>query len=76
VPTLAELGFHQFDLSQWFGVAIRPGTPQPIVQRANREIDEIIRTPSLQNILDMLGADAVGGSAEQWGRAYADDLRK
>ena len=76
VPTLAELGFPQFDLSQWFGVAVRSGTPQPIVQRLNREIDDIIRTPSLQDILDTLGAEAVGGAAEQWGRAYAEDLRK
>lgn len=76
VPTLAEIGFPEFDLSQWFGVAIRSGTPQLIVQRLNREIDEIIRSSSLQNILDTLGAEAVGGSAEQWGRVYADDLRK
>jgi tripartite-type tricarboxylate transporter receptor subunit TctC len=76
VPTLAELGFGEIDLPQWFGVAIKSGTPQPIVDRLNREIDEIIRTPQMLDLLDKLGAVPVGGSAAQWGKAYADDYDK
>ncbi|ARP99682.1 Bug family tripartite tricarboxylate transporter substrate binding protein [Pseudorhodoplanes sinuspersici] len=76
VPTLSELGFPQVDLSQWFGVAVRSGTPKAIVQRLNTEIDDILRTPPLQDMVAKLGAEAVGGSAEQWGRVFATDLEK
>jgi tripartite-type tricarboxylate transporter receptor subunit TctC len=73
VPTLAELGFGDIDLPQWFGVAIKSGTPQPIADRFNREIAEIIQTPQLRELIDKLGAVPVGGSAAQWGKVYADD---
>jgi tripartite-type tricarboxylate transporter receptor subunit TctC len=76
VPTLKELGFPQVDLSQWFGVAVRSGTPKPIVDRLNAEINEILRTPPLQDMAAKLGAEVVGGSAEQWGRVFATDLEK
>lgn len=73
VPTLAELGFGDINLPQWFGVAIKSGTPQPIVDRFNREIAEIIQTPQLRELIDKLGGVPVGGSAAQWGKVYADD---
>jgi tripartite-type tricarboxylate transporter receptor subunit TctC len=76
VPTLAELGFGDIDLPQWFGVAIKSGTPQPIVERFNREIGEIIQTPQLRDLIEKLGAVPVGGSASQWGKVYADDYEK
>ena len=73
VPTLSELGFGDIDLPQWFGVAIKTGTPQPIVDRFNREIAEIIQSAQLRDLIDKLGAVPVGGSAAQWGKVYADD---
>jgi len=76
VPTLSELGFGDIDLPQWFGVAIKSGTPQPIVERFNREIDEIIKTPPIRDLVNKLGAVPVGGSAEQWGKVYAADYDK
>jgi tripartite-type tricarboxylate transporter receptor subunit TctC len=76
VPTLAELGFGDIDLPQWFGVAIKSGTPQPIVDRFNREIAEIIQTPQLRELIDKLGGVPVGGSAAQWGKVYAADYDK
>jgi tripartite-type tricarboxylate transporter receptor subunit TctC len=76
VPTLAELGFGDIDLPQWFGVAIKSGTPQPIADRFNREIAEIIQTPQLRELIDKLGAVPVGGSAAQWGKVYAEDYDK
>lgn len=76
VPTLAELGFPQVDLSQGFGVAVRAGTPQPIVQRLNAEIIAILQSAPLQDMVTKLGAEVVGGSADQWGRVFAADLDK
>ncbi len=73
VPTLAELGFAEVDLSQWFGVAVRSGTPQAIVGRLNAEINAILQTPALQDMVTKLGAVTVGGSAEQWGHVFTTD---
>lgn len=76
VPTPPGAWFPQVDLSQWFGVGVRSGTPKPIVDRLNAEINEILRTPPLQDMVAKLGAEAVGGSAEQWGRVFSADLEK
>ena len=76
VPTISEFGFSDFDLAQWFGVSVRSGTPQPIVQRLNSEINEILKTAAVQDMVTRLGAETVGGSAEKWGEIYADEQRK
>jgi len=76
VPTLAELGFPQFDLSQWFGVAVRSGTPKAIAERLNAEINSILKTAPLQDMVTKFGAEVAGGSADQWGRVFSADLDK
>lgn len=76
VPTLSELGFPQFDLSQWFGIAVAAGTPKPIVERLNTEINEILRSEPLQDMVAKLGAEVIGGTREQWGRVFSSDVEK
>src|SRR5256886_8114521 len=36
VPTMAELGLKDFDITPWWGVVVPAGTPRPIIQRAAR----------------------------------------
>jgi len=76
VPTLAEAGFADFDLAQWFGVSVRSETSPRIVQRFNSEINDILKTAPVQDMVTKLGAETVGGSAEQWGQVYATELKK
>jgi tripartite-type tricarboxylate transporter receptor subunit TctC len=76
VPTLAEAGFADFDLAQWFGVSVRSDTSPKIVQRLNSEINDILKTAAVQDMVLKLGAETVGGSAEQWGDVYAAELKK
>ena len=43
VPTLSEQGY-RFDKDGWYGVFAPAGTPAPIVQRLNQEINRILAT--------------------------------
>jgi tripartite-type tricarboxylate transporter receptor subunit TctC len=53
VPTLAET-FPGFDSSPMNYISIRGGTPAPIVERLNREINHVLDMPSVrQRMLDM-----------------------
>ena len=73
VPTFDELGIPGLAFSNWFGVFAPAGTPPEIVQRLNRELNALLRSPELIARLQAAGAEPAGGSAEQFGKTYRDE---
>jgi tripartite-type tricarboxylate transporter receptor subunit TctC len=67
VPTMAEAGIADFEVSSWNGLAAPVGTPQPIVDKLNVEVNKILALPEVQRQLQELGAQSVGGSSRQFG---------
>src|SRR4029079_6315550 len=55
VPTLAEV-IPSFDVSGWTGVAAPRGTPEPVVERLNREINGRLDAPGVRQRFDEVGA--------------------
>ncbi|HEY8361130.1 MAG TPA: tripartite tricarboxylate transporter substrate binding protein [Ramlibacter sp.] len=47
VPTLAEAGWGNANVVAWFGMAVRAGTPKPVVDRLGEEIVKAMRSPDL-----------------------------
>ena len=45
VPTLREAGFADFPGNPWAGIMAPPRTPQPIVDKLNRTINDILTSP-------------------------------
>src|SRR5665647_1518491 len=48
VPTLAEAGVPGFQASLWVGFMAPAATPQPVVDRLNREITKILARPDIK----------------------------
>ena len=44
VPTVAELGYKDFETSQWYGVIVPAGTPREIVVKLNAEINKALKS--------------------------------
>jgi tripartite-type tricarboxylate transporter receptor subunit TctC len=63
LPTLQELGLADFDASGWSGVMVPGGTPEPIVERLNREFNAVLELAAVRERLATLGAEPVGGTA-------------
>ena len=42
VPTMAEAGMSDFEVSSWNGLAAPKGTPQPIIDKLNAEVNKIL----------------------------------
>lgn len=63
VPTFEELGVTGMDVSNWFGILVPKGTPAPIVERLNRELNTIVRMPDVVARFESLGAEPAGGDA-------------
>jgi len=83
VPTLAESGVPGYEAVVWFGMVGPAGMPPDIVQKLNREIVAILRTPALQALLTGQGAETVGSSPQdfaakikletvKWGKVVKD----
>jgi tripartite-type tricarboxylate transporter receptor subunit TctC len=57
VPTLRELGLADFDVAATHGFWAPPGTPAPIVERLNREINRALGMPAVADPIRGFGAE-------------------
>lgn len=57
VPTVAEItGIKDYDFTLWAGFFAPRGTPQPIIDRLNKEINAVLAQPDVQAKLETAGA--------------------
>ena len=76
VPTIAEAGVPGYEVAGWYGMIGPARMPQPLVARINREINAILTVPEMRDQLSMQGADPRTMTAEEFGVAMANDLKK
>lgn len=77
VPTIAEAAaLPGFETDAWQGVAVRAGTPKPIIARLNREIVAVLKNPQDAARLVELGLDPVGSTPERFLELMKADMTK
>jgi tripartite-type tricarboxylate transporter receptor subunit TctC len=76
VPTMAEAGVKAYDVTAWNGVAAPAKTPQPIIERLNREINAVLALPEVRAKFSEVGIDARGGSPEDLKNILANEIDK
>ena len=57
VPTVAELGFKDFDVSTWYGVLAPAGTPAQVVTALNTEINKLLASQEVRDAIHAQGAE-------------------
>jgi tripartite-type tricarboxylate transporter receptor subunit TctC len=67
LPTVAEQGFPGYGATSWGGVLAPKGTPAAAIERLNREIVAILRSPEIRERLAVMGAEVVGSSPQEFG---------
>ena len=67
VPTLKELGHDDINLVPWFGMVVKAGTPQPVVQRLNAEVVKALLAPAVSKRFTELGQEVAPQSSEEFG---------
>ena len=76
VPTIAESGLPGFDVSTWYGWIAPAGTPAVIVNKLNAELIKALRSPDVAARISAAGAQAVGGTPEQFGQHIAAEVSR
>jgi tripartite-type tricarboxylate transporter receptor subunit TctC len=73
VPSVAELGWPDYETSAWYGFVVPTGTPKPIIDRIRAATVEAINTPILKDRLGKEGATPLGMPPEAFGKMMADE---
>ena len=76
VPTFIESGVADFEASSWVAILAPRGTPKPIVEKLNRELNAVLTDPPIVEKLATLGIVATPGPPRQLADQIAADLPK
>ena len=74
VPTMAEQGFPEAQVTPWFGIVVPAGTPQPIVDRISKALEVALATPDVQQKLDLAGCEAKSAPLKQFADIIKADV--
>jgi tripartite-type tricarboxylate transporter receptor subunit TctC len=76
VPTAAEAGLKDFEVTTWYGVMAPAGTPRPIVTRLNGELVKIMNTPEVKERLAGMATDPLTSTPEEFAAYLKQEIAK
>ena len=76
VPTVAQLGYPDYEISSWQGVFAPAGTAKEIVGRLNAEIVAMLNAPEVAERIRREGANPIGSTSEQFSARFANEIEK
>ncbi len=74
VPTLAEAGIPDLDLTQWYALFAPAGTPAPIVRKLNQVLNQVLEDPEVRARMEQDGAQVQTSTPEQLLRHVRTEL--
>jgi tripartite-type tricarboxylate transporter receptor subunit TctC len=76
VPTLSESGVPGYDMSPWIGAFAPAGTPKPIIDRLNAEINKALALPEVIKTLENQALDPSPTTVDQFNATIKADYEK
>jgi tripartite-type tricarboxylate transporter receptor subunit TctC len=76
VPTIDEAGVPGYQAANWWGIAVPVGTPRPIVDKLNREINAVLGSDDVKKQFDTDGAVIVPMSPAEFAKFYETEHEK
>jgi len=65
-PTFAESGQPSVDVNVWLGLFAPAGTPRPIVERLNAEVNKVLQAPDVIEKMNAQGVAPAGGGVDEF----------
>jgi tripartite-type tricarboxylate transporter receptor subunit TctC len=75
VPTVAEMGFKNFETSQWYGILAPAGTPADIVKRLQEESLKALKSSAVTARFASDNAIGGGGPSSEFASFIADEQK-
>jgi tripartite-type tricarboxylate transporter receptor subunit TctC len=76
VPTIAESGIPRFEVENWQGIVVPARTPQPIIERLNRETINVLESPAMIQLLAAQGLDPAGTTPARFDQLIRSEIDK
>lgn len=76
LPTMDESGLPGFDTSVWFALNAPAGTPQNVIDKVGRALNQALENPEVQKALQAQGIEPLGGTPEQYRSYVASEMKK
>jgi tripartite-type tricarboxylate transporter receptor subunit TctC len=76
VPTVAEAGLKDFEVTTWYGILAPAGTPQPVVKRLNTELVKIMHAPEMKEKLTATGTEPLTSTPEEFAAYIKREIAK
>jgi tripartite-type tricarboxylate transporter receptor subunit TctC len=76
IPTLAEAGVKNYEMTPWYGVFAPAGTPPSIVSQVNADINKILEQPDVKARFALIGAEPVPATPEQFAAQVRTDMAR
>jgi len=76
VPTVAESGVPGYGVIGWYGFLYPAGTPQPIIDKTNAALKEVLNRPDVREQLNRAGAIVRVSTPAELGKQIEDEVVK
>jgi tripartite-type tricarboxylate transporter receptor subunit TctC len=76
VPTLAELGVSDFNVTTWYAIWAVKGTPREIIDKMYQEVVKALAQPDIKRIWEEQGAAAGGQPPAEFGRFVHSEVQR
>ncbi|HWI14875.1 MAG TPA: tripartite tricarboxylate transporter substrate-binding protein, partial [Burkholderiales bacterium] len=76
VPTMAQSGYKDFEISTWIGLLAPGGTPKDVVAKLNAETVRIVKLPEVRRRFEDLGIQEVADTPEHFAGYIRSELEK
>jgi tripartite-type tricarboxylate transporter receptor subunit TctC len=76
VPTVAELGYKNFEASGWLGILVPNGVSPAVIARLNSEMAKVMQSPELKKALIAQGVEARTSSPAEFGSMINSEKEK
>ena len=74
VPTLAEQGLYDYEMTLWFGMWAPAATPMPVVQKLNAAINAIVFEPQVKEQFGKLGIQAAPMKQDEFAKFVRSEM--
>jgi len=71
IPAIAESGYPGFEALAWNGLVAPAGTPRPVIDKINAEVNAILKLPDVAQKMNAAGFDLIGGTPEDFAKLIA-----
>ena len=76
VPTMIESGLPDFEITEWYGLALPGGTPVAAVRRLYGEITKVMNRPDVLQPITAMGVEVVTPTPEQMGEFVVAEIKR